>query len=235
MPCTEKKTGITSQISRMAPANKATCPRIGLIAIRTVRYDQKTGNPIRNSRPSQMSESKTLCLMDLQSECRSGFERHAGDPVKVDCANDPAQQDQQEDPAEDPDERTGVQAKRGSQRGLPGHLETQQAGEPHREGAQDDEQVELIAMLVQADWMVATSGKLEGNAFAMAGSWSMNGWRNCFKRRCGPSHRNRSSSSGGRMTAIWLATESNPATNEESRPGGGGNLPCEVLMDMDCF
>src|SRR5512137_824611 len=87
--------------------------------------------------------------------------------------------------------------------------------------------------VAQACWIVVRSGKLEGKVFAIAGIWSRNGWRKPFKRKCGPSHKNRSSNTGGRMTATWLATESKPRTRVWIRPGGGGSLNCCVSIEID--
>ena len=51
------------------------------------------------------------------------------------------------------------------------HIETQQAGGPHRERAQDDKQVEIIGnVLSRRSGQLARSGKLEGKALASEGN-----------------------------------------------------------------
>ncbi len=67
MPCAEKKIGITSQIRTIAPANNTTCPKTGLMAVRTDNTSS-AGSPNKNNSPIQMSESNTACLRDFQSE-----------------------------------------------------------------------------------------------------------------------------------------------------------------------
>ena len=233
MPCAEKKIGIASHINSRAPAKNMIWPRSGLKNVIT-ETSKKAGRPKTKKIPSQMIERKVVCLTDFHSETRFRLECYAGYPIIVDGSNQPTHQDQQQRPANDPENEPASRFGGAPSGDCPGISKLNRLVAPTGNVRRIMNRLNWFAKTCPgaAGWS-ARPVDWKAKHFAIEGRLSINGWKKLFKRRCGPSHRNRSSSTGGRMTMMLLGDDQIPAPGRRLILAAEGSLPFSVSIGID--